>query len=63
MVQTWLKGKYTSPKPTGRYRSGHNDSHKKVKKTGNRLGVDNPPQGVRTLVIDGGTGKRRWRWL
>lgn len=33
-VEVKLKGKYRVPKPYGRYRGGHNDSNKKVKRPG-----------------------------
>jgi len=60
---TWMKHKYSVHKPVGGYRSGHNDSARKTKKVGNKFPFVNPPQGKRTLVIEGYTGKRRWRWL
>lgn len=63
MVVTWIKAKYSAPKHNGVYRSGHNDSTKRTKRTGNKVPVVNAPQGKRTLVIDAVTGKRRWRWL
>ena len=62
MPVIWIKRKYAEPKTAGRYRSSHGDSNKKVKKTGNKVGVSNPPRGIRTLVIDGTSGKRRWVW-
>lgn len=60
-MNTWLKGKYTDHKPTGRFKSSHNDSHKKIKKISGR-GTPSDPPGERVLLIEAGTGKRRWIW-
>lgn len=60
-MQTWIKEKYSAPKVAGRFKSSHNDSHKKIKKIGGR-GTPSEPPGERCLLIEAGTGKRRWIW-
>ena len=61
--RTWLKRKYSAPKVASRYKSSHSDSAKKQKKGGVRAGIPGTPPGIRTMVLEAGTGKRRWVWL
>jgi hypothetical protein len=58
----WLKAKHRALKPRGRYGAVGDHNHPRVKRVGNRMGLQREPEGVRVLVIDGKTGKRRWRW-
>lgn len=61
MVQIKLKDKYTSPKPATRYKSSHNDSNKKIKRNAH-VGPVVKPVAERVLVVEAGTGKRKWGW-
>lgn len=58
---TWMKEKYSCPKTAGRFKSSHNDSNKKIKKISGR-GTPSDPPGERVLILEPGTGKRRWVW-
>lgn len=57
---TWLKGKYTRPKPKGTYKSGSNTSGVKSKRLKRR---EAKPKRERIHIkIIGPNGKARWEW-
>lgn len=57
---TWMKHKYAKNKSFGRYQSRHNDGNKRVKRAGAHVDLKGTPTPT-TLVVEGRTGKRRWR--
>lgn len=61
MFEIPLKYKYRRPRQKGRYKSKHNQQGNQGRhKTGRQIGT---LPGVRTMQVDGATGKARMVWV